>query len=339
MDNLLDLISRSIACGADSPALARWLDGDAPDADRQQRARVLREQGHASRCAQWLQTHGWQLLTRQHPRWPLLLDTLDDAPGVLYVRGNLALPCTAMVAMVGARRASQDGLDHAHRFALELASAGVTVCSGLAGGIDGAAHRGALPSGRTVAVLAHGPDHLYPARHRPLAEAMVRAGGTLVTEFPPGLGPRKFHFPQRNRLISGLSLATLVIEAGLPSGSLVTAKLAADQGREVFAMPGAIHNPCTAGCHALLQDGANWLLDSAEVLAVLGLAAPDDCGPAAPAAPPPGLLDHFHGGCNDTDGLQQRSGLTREALQQQLTLLELDGWIERQWGGYRRLLR
>src|SRR5690606_12206415 len=163
------------------------------------------------------------------------------------------------LAMVGARHASVEGIDNARRFARTLARAGFVITSGLALGIDRAAHEGALRGCTTIAVLGHGPGPCYLKRNQALAAETVAGSGALVTEFQPHCEPRREYFPQRNRLISGLSLATIVVEAAEHSGSLITARCAARQGREVFAIPGSIHNPLSKGCHRLLRDGANWL--------------------------------------------------------------------------------
>lgn len=332
------LLACSLAWGANTPGLARWLASPADNRPEEPAATSQRliQQGAVARWADWLAQHDWQLLHPGHRHWPRLLDTLEDPPGVLFVRGDPSLPGDTQLAMVGARQASPEGCRHARAFARSLAATGMVITSGLALGIDGAAHRGALEQGRTLAVLAHGPERLYPARHAGLATDIVRAGGALVTEFPPGTPPLRALFPQRNRLIAGMSLATLVIEARERSGSLVTARLAAELGREVFAMPGAIHNPFSRGCHRLLRDGANWLESLEDVAALVPeLAGLADNG-TAPAPAATGLLTHFRDGINRIDALQQRSGLTAQALACELARLELTGQISRAANGYIR---
>ena len=238
--------------------------------------------------------------------WPDLLRQIDDAPALLFVHGDPALLSRPQLAMVGARHASTEGLDNARRFARTLASAGFTITSGLALGIE-------------------------------LAKQIINNGGALITEFPPGLPPRPQFFPQRNRLISGLSLATIVVEAAERSGSLITARLAAAQGREVFAIPGSIHNPLSKGCHRLLRDGANWLESVADLLAVFGClthVAESAQATTADAAHP--LLQYFVSGPNSIDQLQLRSAISISELTRLLSDLELSGDIRRVPGGYAR---
>jgi len=190
------------------------------------------------------------------PRYPPQLAEIPQAPLGLFTLGDASLLCRAQIAIVGARAASTQGAENARAFARDLVRAGVTITSGLALGIDAAAHRAALDAdGATIAVCGNGLDRIYPARNQALARD-IAARGLLISEFAPGTAPKPEHFPRRNRVISGLSLGVLVIEAALESGSLITARLAADQGREVFALPGSIHNPLARGCHALIRDGA-----------------------------------------------------------------------------------
>ena len=273
-------------------------------------------------------------------RWLALGD--DDAPGVLAVRGDPAVLAGPQLAMVGARAASADGTDNAFRFARSLAAAGFAITSGLALGVDAAAHRGALAAGgTTVAVLGNGPDRIYPPHHRKLAQQIIEGGGVLVTEFAPGSQPRREYFPARNRIISGLSFGTIVVEAALRSGSLITARTAAEQGREVFAIPGSLHNPLSKGCHRLLRDGANWLESVDDVLHAFGdFRRTLEDSPALSAARRPddtqGLLAHFTTGINGLDDLASRSGLPMTELAEQLADLELEGRIKRVAGGYSR---
>lgn len=283
---------------------------------------------------------GWQMVALGDAGYPPLLASISDPPGMLFVRGDTRCLSEPQIAMVGARGASPEGLGNASRFARELSRAGFVITSGLAYGVDSAAHQGALAGGRTIAVMATGPDRLYPARHRGLAQNIVDSGGALVTEFPPGCGASKESFPQRNRIVSGLSLAVIVVEAALRSGSLITARLAGEQGREVFALPGSLHNPLSRGCHKLLREGANWLESSEDLLALFpsfqALAAGVDTDePAGQQAASP-LLSLFTSGLNTLDQLQQRSGLPVAELTEALTGLELEGRVMRLPGGYGR---
>ncbi|MFA7632622.1 MAG: DNA-processing protein DprA [Thiohalomonadaceae bacterium] len=207
---------------------------------------------------------GRQILVRQDPRYPPLLAQIHDAPLVLFVHGPIELLTTPQLAIVGSRNPSRLGEETAEQFAHTLAASGLTITSGLALGIDAAAHRGALAGkGQTIAVFGTGPDRIYPASHRDLAHAIVDAGSVLLSEYAPGTPPLPAHFPRRNRIISGLALGTLVVEAALRSGSLLTARSATEQGREVFAIPGSIHSPLSRGCHHLIREGAK-LVETAE---------------------------------------------------------------------------
>ena len=204
----------------------------------------------------WLANDGHALVPFCSDHYPPLLKTLPDPPLVLWVRGNPTILKEPQLAVVGSRNPSRGGLDNARRFAGALAEAGLTVTSGLALGIDGAGHAGALDANApTVAVLGSGLDIIYPKEHGPLAETIADRG-VLVSEYAPGTPPERHHFPSRNRLIAGLSVGTLVIEATRQSGSLITARLAGEYGREVFAIPGSIHNPMARGCHQLIRQGA-----------------------------------------------------------------------------------
>lgn len=293
--------------------------------------------------AEQLRREGWQLIALTDPHYPPLLAALPDAPGLLFVRGDATLLDAPQLAMVGARNASPEGLGHAHRFAAALADKGFVISSGLALGIDAAAHEGALTRGRTLAVMGGGPDRIYPPRHASLAARIVDQGGALVTEYPPGMAPRKEHFPLRNRIISGLSLGVIVVEAALRSGSLITARLAAEQGRAVFAIPGALNNPLSRGCHRLLRDGAHWLESLEDVTAhfseFTSLAASldnDSAQTALPLPPTSGVLPLLHSGVNTLDELASRSGQSVAELAAELARLEFSGQVRRVPGGYAR---
>ncbi|WP_449427126.1 DNA-processing protein DprA [Rhodanobacter umsongensis] len=221
----------------------------------------------------WLAAPGCRLLCCTEADFPPQLDNIPQPPAALFVAGDTSLLLHPQVAIVGARNASVAGLAHARAFAGALAAAGFAITSGMADGVDGAAHVAALDAGAaTLAVIGTGPDRVYPRKHHALARRIIEQG-VLVSEFPPGTPARADHFPRRNRLIAGLSLGTLVIEAGLQSGSLITARLASEQGREVFALPGSIHNPLARGCHRLIREGARLVESAAEIIETLTPAA------------------------------------------------------------------
>lgn len=214
---------------------------------------------------------GMLMLTIEHGNYPVLLKQIHAAPSLLFIHGNeqnLHLP---QIAVVGSRNASQGGLELAHEFSAKLGAQGLAITSGLALGIDGAAHRGALfAKASTIAVVATGLDQMYPRRHALLAQDILANGGTIVSEFAPGTTPQAQNFPRRNRIISGLSLGTLVVEASLQSGSLVTARYAMEQGREVFALPGSVRSVFHRGCHALIRQGATLVETTADIAEQLG---------------------------------------------------------------------
>lgn len=298
----------------------------------------------------WLDTPDHRLLRCTEVDFPPQLDTIADPPAALFVAGRAELLLRPQVAIVGARGASPAGLANARLFARALAHTGLVVTSGLADGIDGVAHVAALESeGFTVAVMGTGPDRIYPYRHRGLAEK-IQCDGVLVSEFVPGTGPKAGHFPRRNRIIAGLSLGTLVIEASVRSGSLITARLASEQGREVFALPGSIHNPLARGCHRLIRDGAQLVEsvdDIIQALQPLALALgkdlarrleDDDATDVTPSDDDDPerrrLLDALgHGEPVAVDVLSQRSGLSAQAVSSLLLLLELEGEVAGQTGG------
>lgn len=238
------------------PAAARaWLR--APDA-----ARIAAD-------LHWLRQPEQRLLTCLDADFPPQLDASPGAPAALFVRGDGARLLLPQLAIVGARAATPEGLAHARRFATQLGAAGLTISSGLAAGIDGAAHAGALDSaGGTLAVVGTGCDVVYPARHRELAARIV-AHGAVVSAFPPGTTPRAAHFPMRNRVLAGLALGVLVVEAGQRSGALITAHAGTALGREVFALPGSIANPLARGCHRLIREGAQLVESAEEILDAL----------------------------------------------------------------------
>lgn len=293
----------------------------------------------------WLAEPGHRLLRCTEADFPPLLETIPQPPAALFVAGDAGLLLHPQVAIVGARGASPAGLEHARRFARALALAGYTVTSGMAEGVDGAAHEAALDAGcATIAVVGTGPDRVYPRKHHALA-LRIAGQGALVSEFPPGTAARADHFPRRNRLISGLALGTVVVEADLRSGSLITARLAGEQGREVFALPGSITNPLARGCHRLIRDGARLVEEPAEVAEALApaaralgvelaerLARPDHPAPARDdgwRGDPDyrRLLDALGHDPASLDELVQRSGLAAAALSSMLLMLELEGRV------------
>jgi len=289
----------------------------------------------------WITAPGNAFIPWGSPDYPPLLAQLHDAPIALFARGRVAAISELQLAIVGARNPTTIGRETAEQFAAHLAGCGLAITSGLAAGIDAAAHQGALRvKGVTIAVCATGLDTVYPRDHAALAESICERGA-LVSEFPPNTKPLKYHFPRRNRLISGLSLGTLVVEAAIHSGSLITAKFAADQGREVFAIPGSIHNPLARGCHQLLRQGAKLVESANDILAELGpLAASARDLRAYPAAARKEisaplldkeyeiLLDALGFEPTSVDQLVARTGFKAETVASMLLILELDGGIE-----------
>ena len=291
--------------------------------------------------AQWLEAKDHFRISDKD--LPPLLGQLGDAPDALYVAGNPDVLHLPAIAVVGSRNPTRGGLETAFQFSRHLAQAGFCIVSGLAQGIDSAAHRGALEAGApTVAVLGHGLDQVYPASNRALAEDIF-SSGAVISEYPLGTPPLRAHFPQRNRLISGLCLGTLVVEAAKRSGSLITARLAGDQGREVFAIPGSIHNPMSRGCHQLIRQGAR-LVESLEDL--LNELAPlvghvmqnhsDDTRSATTQTHDGDylkLLDALGFDPQNPDELAKKSGLTIGEVSSMLLILELEGDVESLPGG------
>jgi DNA processing protein len=291
----------------------------------------------------WLEDPLNQVVTLADAGYPPQLLQIADPPALLYVKGRVELLAAPALAVVGSRHASAQGAINAENFARTFSDAGLTVVSGLALGIDAAAHRGGLSGpGSSVAVMGTGADIVYPARNRELAHDLA-ARGALVSEFPLGARPLAAHFPRRNRLISGLSLGCLVVEAAVDSGSLITARLAAEQGREVFAIPGSIHSPLAKGCHALIKQGAKLVESATDVLEELRLAQPGARSDAEQASIPGAagalLAALGHDPC-DRDTLAARAGLSAAEVSALLTQLELDGAIATLPGGlYQRTRR
>jgi len=316
-----------------------------------------------ARCRAWLRVPGHHLVGWHDPDYPPLLRRAGAPPLALFVDGDPARLWHPGVAVVGSRGPTAGGRDNARDFARALARAGFAVTSGLAAGIDRAAHEAALEAGGlTVAVLGTGPDVPYPQGHAGLM-ARIAGGGAVVSEHPPGTGARREHFPSRNRILAGLALGTLVVEAATRSGALITARLAAEAGREVFAVPGSIHNPMARGCHRLLRDGAALVESADEVIEALGAwagalrgelrrrlaAGADAADPGAAAAvptpvpaPAPDSPDHHRLwsalGHDPTtmDQLVERTGLTTAALSPILLAMELQGRVSVEHGRWCR---
>jgi DNA processing protein len=299
----------------------------------------------------WVESEHISLIDAADPRYPPLLAQAPAAPALLYVKGDGAYLRTPQLAMVGSRNPTQPGQRTARAFAGFLSAAGLTITSGLAIGIDAASHEGALEAGGlTIAVLGSGLDAIYPRQHSALA-ARIAARGALVSEYPPGSAPLKANFPRRNRIISALCLGTLVVEAARRSGSLITARLAAEQGREVFAIPGSIHNPLARGCHALIRSGAKLVESAADILSELKFnkekqhVVGDARGRATAGSALP-WLDKDHKILLDALGFEpaslntlvERTGLPGESVASMLLFLELEDVVGLHSGGrYLRL--
>jgi DNA processing protein len=298
-------------------------------------ARILGVRPDASALLDWASREGNAVLTLADAAYPAQLLEVADPPALLYVRGDVSLLGRRALAIVGSRNPTPQGLANAESFARAFSQAGVTIASGLALGIDTAAHRGALEGpGSTIAVLGTGIDVAYPARNTALHER-IAASGALVSELPLGTPAVASNFPRRNRLISGLAHGVLVVEAAISSGSLITARMAAEQGRDVFAIPGSIHSPLAKGCHALIKQGAKLVENAADVLdelaAARGNAPPVRAAPGDPAAD--ALLAHLGHEVCDLDTLASRAGLTPAEVSSMLLKLELDGKVASLPGG------
>ncbi|MEO1575756.1 MAG: DNA-processing protein DprA [Pseudomonadota bacterium] len=298
----------------------------------------------------WLERDGRGLLTCDDPRYPSLLRALPDAPPALYFVGTPDILTLPQLAIVGSRNPTTSGRDTAAAFAHHLAGVGLCIVSGLATGIDAAAHRGALAAdGHTVAVCGTGLDSVYPSANRALAIEIAERG-LLLSELPVGTSARAHHFPLRNRLISGLSVGTLVVEAARKSGSLITAQRAVEQGRDVFAVPGSIHNPLARGCHQLLREGAKLVESSEDILVELGALVQAHVAAESPPDTNTDIDDSDHGAPEDdpeyqnllnaldhdpvtVDTLIERTALTADAVSSMLLILELQGRVTPVSGG------
>jgi len=298
------------------------------------------------RDLEWLSADNRHVIDQQHQLYPELLKQIPDPPALLFVQGDVNLLSKWQLAIVGSRNPSASGRDTAFEFARYLADGDIVITSGLATGIDAAAHKGALASsGKTIAVIGTGLDRVYPAAHRDLAHHIAE-NGTIISEFPLGTSPKAENFPRRNRIISGLSLGTLVVEAAVKSGSLITARMAMEQGREVFAIPGSIHNPLSRGCHQLIREGAKLVETANDIIEELGALAGFVPQQENRYAPTEKVLatteldkdyqqlfeflgyDPIH-----IDILIDKSGLTADAVSSMLLLLELQGQVASLPGG------
>ena len=319
---------------------------------------------------QWLARPNNYLLTLFHPDYPSLLREIYDPPPLLFIHGDRALLNSKQLAIVGTRHPSQVGEQAAQKFAEYLSSQGFTITSGMALGIDGASHRGALAgSGKTIAVAGTGLDRVYPAQHRDLAHKIAETGA-LVSEFLPGTPVRRNHFPLRSRIVSGLSLGTLVVEAPENSGALYAARFAVEQNREVFAIPGSIQNPLVKGCHKLIKEGAKLVETAADILeefqkdlplltqpplerfnpspSPISVDKSDKQSRQQLTTPSPivagenseldgdyvRLLDYLGTGPSSIDNLVEFSGLTAGEVSSMLLILELRGLVTAQAGGF-----
>ena len=288
--------------------------------------------------AAWLDDPANRIITLADAEYPQALLQIPDPPPLLYAKGRLEILSRRAIAIVGSRNATAQGLMTAESFAHALSQAGLAIVSGLALGVDAAAHRGGLAGvSRSIAVVGTGLDVVYPARNRSLAQELAHEGA-IISDFPLATPPLAGNFPQRNRLISGLAQGCLVIEAALSSGSLITARLANEQGKDVFAIPGSIHSPLSKGCHLLIKQGAK-LVDSVDdILEEMHLTVPRTTEAVASAPPAHRLLDVMGYDPCDIDTLSVRSGLPADAIAALLTQFELDGSITTLPGGrYQRV--
>ncbi|MFK3773149.1 DNA-processing protein DprA [Pseudomonas sp. NPDC089406] len=318
------------ASSAFSAPASAWRSLGIPAASIDARRSPQVRDGAAAAMA-WLEGPGQHLLMWDSPGYPALLAEIDDPPPLLFVAGDPALLDQPQLAVVGSRRASPPALDTAGGFARSLSQAGFTITSGLALGVDGAAHRAALKAGgQTIGVLGTGLQKLYPQRHRELARQMLDSGSALVSEYPLDAGPLPGNFPRRNRIISGMSLGVLVVEASLASGSLITARLAAEQGREVYAIPGSIHHPGAKGCHQLIRDGALLVESVGQILETLR--GWQNLPPAAVDKPAHPLLALLHAAPQTSEGLAHSSGQPLAQVLASLTELELEGRVSSEGG-------
>lgn len=291
------------------------------------------------------------ILSITSENYPALLREISDPPFILYIQGDVDCLMKPQLGIVGSRTPTRSGSDNAHEFAAALSQAGLGITSGMALGVDGEAHQGALSvNEKTIAVMGTGLDRIYPARHKKLAHQIAEQGA-LVSEFPIGTGVRPGHFPKRNRIISGLSLGVLVVEAALKSGSLITARLAMEQGREVFAIPGSIHNPLARGCHRLIRDGAklvetaNDIIEELSAMALFSNKMPTtgqsenndkekDSIESELDEEQQAIFDAVDYSTTYVDEIVKQTQLSVAVVSGTLLLLEMQGYIVNEKGGY-----
>lgn len=355
-----DWLALALAPGVTAHRLSPWLErgADATDVraespallgaeglpDSAIRAMKHPDPARMEYCTAWLAQPRHFLIPCNDPRYPELLRASGQGPLCLFVAGDPELLALPQLAIVGSRNASASGIETAHEFAAHLAGCGFIICSGLALGIDTAAHTGALDGGgHTVTIEATGLDEVYPRENVALA-ARITECGARVSEFAPGTSVRRDQFPRRNRIIAGLSVGTLVVEAGKTSGALITARYSGDFGREVFAIPGSIHNPLSKGCHRLIRQGAKLVETATDIIEELApLTRAMASAPNAPKQPASALpqddpeyvllLQALGHDAASVDRLAARSGLTAEKLSSMLLILELQGRVRALPGG------
>lgn len=303
---------------------------------------IARLEDRADDILNWCSQHQVDCITCLDTAYPALLREITVPPPILFVRGESSWLSMPQVAVVGSRNATPQGIRNAENFSRHLAAGGFVVTSGLALGIDGAAHRGALQSGKTLAVLGAGVDVIYPRQHAEIYNKIIEGGGAVISEFLPGSSPLPSHFPRRNRLISGLSSGVLVVEAALKSGSLITARYALEQNREVFAIPGSIHSPLSRGNHLLIRQGATLVESAQEIVGQLGGMLDYYAETATPSGPEgtdeeQELLSLMGFDPVDVDSLVLSTGLPAKNVMQMLMLLELDGKVVSINGLFQRL--
>ncbi len=324
--------------------IAEWSAAGATKADIE----IFKTRDHARIDANlaWAEAENHTILTLDDVRYPRLLKEMSDPPLVLYVRGSVACLNQPQMALVGSRHASAYGKDNAFHFADALATQGYAVTSGLARGIDAAAHQGALHHhGVSIGVIGSGFNHFYPKAHLALAEQLIAAGGAVLSEFSVNAAPEPHHFPRRNRIIAGMSLGVLVVEAAMRSGSLITARLALEMGREVFAVPGPIHHPQAKGCHHLIKEGATLVETIDDITGQLGglmgaaLAHSSAALPISPAVSGKNrsVLDQIEYVTTPVDVIILRTGLTASEVSSILLTLALEGCVRFVPGGVVRV--
>jgi DNA processing protein len=297
----------------------------------------------------WLEQPQHYFITYYDDLYPPLLKEIASPPLALYIDGDPKILSSNQLAMVGSRNPTPHGLDNAYDFAKTLAEFGLTITSGLASGIDSESHKGTLAAkGKTIAVLGTGVNIIYPAHNKKLAHEIIAGGGTIISELPTNTSAKPENFPRRNRIISGLSLGTLIVEATIRSGSLITAQYALDQNREVFAIPGSIQNPLARGCNTLIRQGAKLVTATADILEEIKIplnfqscrgltAASTTTKPSKLGADYQKLLAHINYEATPIDIIVDQSGFTVQQVSSMLLTLELEGYVFRDVGGYIKL--